>query len=158
MLSKNIAIDLGTVNSLVYVTGRGVVLKEPTVVAVSDDVADKLEAVFHFPSSKIRTIVNGIDTYLGDISVSNILTSLRTTNPLASINDARVIHQGFLDSLNTFGNRGYVNTEYIERLITLHRDQHASYFGVMIWVIMMLEQWLTRHTDQFTDWRPPTSP
>jgi len=62
------------------------------------------------------------------------------------------------DSLNAFGNRGYVNTGYIERLITLHRDQHASYFGVMIWVIMMLEQWLTRHTDRFTDWRPPTSP
>ncbi len=44
MLSKNIAIDLGTVNSLVYVTGKGVVLKEPTVVAVSED-DDKIVAV-----------------------------------------------------------------------------------------------------------------
>jgi len=37
MLTKKIAIDLGTVNSLVYVSGKGVVLKEPTVVAVSEE-------------------------------------------------------------------------------------------------------------------------
>ncbi len=34
-LSKKIAIDLGTANSLVYVVGEGIVLDEPTVVAVS---------------------------------------------------------------------------------------------------------------------------
>lgn len=36
-LSKKIAIDLGTANSLVYVAGQGVVLNEPTVVAVTTD-------------------------------------------------------------------------------------------------------------------------
>jgi len=35
--SKKIAIDLGTANSLVYVVGQGIVLEEPTVVAVSLD-------------------------------------------------------------------------------------------------------------------------
>lgn len=35
--SKRIGIDLGTANSLVYVAGVGVVLNEPTVVAVSND-------------------------------------------------------------------------------------------------------------------------
>jgi len=35
MFSKRIAIDLGTANSLVYLEGQGVVLNEPTVVAVS---------------------------------------------------------------------------------------------------------------------------
>lgn len=34
-LTKRIGVDLGTVNSLVWVQGRGVVLNEPTVVAVS---------------------------------------------------------------------------------------------------------------------------
>jgi rod shape-determining protein MreB len=34
---KKIAIDLGTANSLVYVAGQGVVLNEPTVVAVGTD-------------------------------------------------------------------------------------------------------------------------
>ena len=33
LLSADIAIDLGTANTLVYVRGRGVVLNEPSVVA-----------------------------------------------------------------------------------------------------------------------------
>jgi len=37
MFSNKIAIDLGTCNSLVYVQGKGVVLYEPSVVAVSVD-------------------------------------------------------------------------------------------------------------------------
>ena len=37
MLFKRLGIDLGTANSLVYLTGEGVVLNEPTVVAVSID-------------------------------------------------------------------------------------------------------------------------
>lgn len=36
-LSKRIGIDLGTANSLVYLAGNGIVLNEPTVVAVSTD-------------------------------------------------------------------------------------------------------------------------
>jgi len=34
MLSSDMAIDLGTANTLVYVKGRGIVLNEPSVVAV----------------------------------------------------------------------------------------------------------------------------
>ena len=34
--SMKIGIDLGTANVLVYVTGRGIVIREPSVVAVSD--------------------------------------------------------------------------------------------------------------------------
>lgn len=37
MLTKRIGIDLGTANSLVWVAGEGIVLNEPTVVAVSMD-------------------------------------------------------------------------------------------------------------------------
>jgi len=37
MFSKKIGIDLGTANSLVWVEGEGIVLNEPTVVAVSED-------------------------------------------------------------------------------------------------------------------------
>ena len=36
-LSKRIGIDLGTANSLVYLAGAGIVLNEPTVVAVTTD-------------------------------------------------------------------------------------------------------------------------
>ena len=35
MLSADMAIDLGTANTLVYVKGRGIVLNEPSVVAIA---------------------------------------------------------------------------------------------------------------------------
>ena len=34
LLSADMAIDLGTANTLVYVKGRGIVLNEPSVVAI----------------------------------------------------------------------------------------------------------------------------
>ena len=33
-LSRDIGIDLGTANTLIYVSGRGIVLQEPSVVAL----------------------------------------------------------------------------------------------------------------------------
>ena len=35
--NRDIGIDLGTANTLVYVAGRGIVLREPSVVAVNKD-------------------------------------------------------------------------------------------------------------------------
>ena len=35
--SNDMAIDLGTANTLVYVRGRGIILSEPSVVAVKTD-------------------------------------------------------------------------------------------------------------------------
>ena len=43
MFSKRIGIDLGTANSLVWVAGEGVVLKEPTVVAIRLDDGQVIE-------------------------------------------------------------------------------------------------------------------
>ena len=39
--STDMAIDLGTANTLVYVKGRGIVLNEPSVVAIIDDKGKK---------------------------------------------------------------------------------------------------------------------
>ena len=47
-IGRDMAIDLGTANTLVYVRGRGIVLNEPSVVAINQDtggiLADGLEA------------------------------------------------------------------------------------------------------------------
>jgi len=43
MLGKDIGIDLGTANVLIHVKGRGVVLDEPSVVAISSDTKQVLE-------------------------------------------------------------------------------------------------------------------
>ena len=45
-------------------------------------------------------------------------------------------------SLDAFGRRGIVKADYLARLQHEHQTAHATYFGVMIWVVTMLEQWL----------------
>lgn len=49
------------------------------------------------------------------------------------------------DSLKSLRGRGYIRPEYLDALIEQHRSGHAAYYGVMIWVLMMLEQWLQQH-------------
>ena len=46
------------------------------------------------------------------------------------------------DSLAAFRRRGFVKPDYLDHLVAQHRSGHASYYGVMIWVLMMLELWL----------------
>ena len=46
MLSADMAIDLGTANTLVYVRGRDIVVNEPSVVAVGTTVVRTLEAAW----------------------------------------------------------------------------------------------------------------
>src|ERR1019366_2360707 len=41
MLSADMGIDLGTANTLVYVRGRGIVLNEPSVVAIAEEKGKK---------------------------------------------------------------------------------------------------------------------
>ena len=49
------------------------------------------------------------------------------------------------DSLDSFKQRGYLKPAYLDQLIEQHRTGHAGYYGVMIWVLTMLEQWLQTH-------------
>lgn len=44
-LSKDIGIDLGTANTLIYVKGKGIVLREPSVVAIKNDSTKQVLAV-----------------------------------------------------------------------------------------------------------------
>ncbi len=46
------------------------------------------------------------------------------------------------DSLADFKKRGWVQPAYLDHMLAMQRGPHASYYGVMIWVMMMLERWL----------------
>jgi hypothetical protein len=46
------------------------------------------------------TIAQAIPTYRGNISVSNIFSTLRVSDPQVPLSQAQTIHQGLLDSLN----------------------------------------------------------
>lgn len=46
------------------------------------------------------------------------------------------------DALLSLRRRDYVRPAYIDSLLSRHEQRHASYYGVMVWVLMMLELWL----------------
>jgi asparagine synthase (glutamine-hydrolysing) len=49
------------------------------------------------------------------------------------------------DSLHGLRARGILRPAFLDRLERLHRDEHAVYYGVLIWVLVQLEQWLRCH-------------
>ena len=46
------------------------------------------------------------------------------------------------DSLSDFKRRGWMRPAYLDHMLAMQQGPHASYYGVMIWVTMMLERWL----------------
>jgi asparagine synthase (glutamine-hydrolysing) len=49
------------------------------------------------------------------------------------------------DSIASLRQRGIVRAEYIDWVQQQHAGAHASYYGVMLWILVMLEQWLASH-------------
>ena len=48
-------------------------------------------------------------------------------------------------SLASLKERGIISPAFIDRLLNEHLHTHAAYFGVMAWVLMMLELWFQKH-------------
>lgn len=63
-------------------------------------------------------------------------------------------HQGLkrlaVDSLNSFAQRGIVRPEFIKPLLETHLAAHPGYYGEMVWILMMLEQWLRQHAPDYS--------
>lgn len=49
-------------------------------------------------------------------------------------------------AIDSLGRRGIVRPDYLAELRQQHATGHASYFGVMIWVLIQLELWLQGNT------------
>jgi asparagine synthase (glutamine-hydrolysing) len=46
------------------------------------------------------------------------------------------------ESVRSLVSRGILRADFVEALLTKHLYEHPGYFGEMIWISMMLEQWL----------------
>ena len=46
------------------------------------------------------------------------------------------------DSLQALAERGIVRPAFVRRLLGELLPQHPGYYGEMVWILMMLEQWL----------------
>ena len=51
------------------------------------------------------------------------------------------------DSLQSFATRGIVRPEFITTLLDELLPAHPGYYGEMVWILMMMEQWLQLHSD-----------
>jgi asparagine synthase (glutamine-hydrolysing) len=49
------------------------------------------------------------------------------------------------ESLDSFGRRGIVRPEFMRALFQKHLPAHPGYYGEMVWILMLLEQWLQHH-------------
>ena len=49
-----------------------------------------------------------------------------------------------LDSLASLRGRGIVRPEFINTLVDKRLPEHPHYYGEMVWILMMLEQWLRK--------------
>ncbi len=60
------------------------------------------------------------------------------------------LHALARDSLRGFATRGVIQPEFIDALFERHLPEHPGFFGEMVWILMMLEQWFRHHRP---DWR-----
>ncbi len=51
------------------------------------------------------------------------------------------------DSLESLKKRGIFRPEFIDEIMRLHAENHSGYYGTLIWVMVMLEQWFVQHHD-----------
>ena len=54
-----------------------------------------------------------------------------------------------VDSLHALAKRGIVRADFIETLVTTHLPTHPGYYGEMVWILMMMEQWMQKHSPRF---------
>ena len=45
--------------------------------------------------------------------------------------------------------RGVVRPEFVQSLLNEHLPRHPGYYGEMVWILMMLEQWLQAHRNDY---------
>jgi len=48
-------------------------------------------------------------------------------------------------SLQRLSERNIINPEFIDRAISMHKQEHAGYYGELIWILVVLELWLEAH-------------
>lgn len=54
------------------------------------------------------------------------------------------------ESVRSLVDRSILRAEFVEELLTKRLYEHPGYFGEMIWISMMLEQWLRAHAPSYS--------
>jgi asparagine synthase (glutamine-hydrolysing) len=65
------------------------------------------------------------------------------------VNRHRALNAMATDSLHAVAERGIVRPEFVRSLLQVHLPAHPAYYGEMVWILMMLEQWLQAHQPMY---------
>lgn len=83
LFKKNVAVDLGTVNVVIYVAGQGIVLREPSVAAIADDksrevyeVGARARALLAKTPAGVREVYPVREGVVGDFAVAEEMLSI----------------------------------------------------------------------------------
>ncbi|MGE5629072.1 MAG: rod shape-determining protein [Solirubrobacterales bacterium] len=98
-MSKDMGIDLGTANTLIYVKGEGIVLREPSVVAINNDTkkvlavgADAKEMIGRTPGNivAIRPLKDGV---IADFDVTQTMLKkfIEKISPKSAFTSPRIV-------------------------------------------------------------------
>ncbi len=64
------------------------------------------------------------------------------------LSDYEPLNKLAYDSLESLKKRELFNPEFITKAIHMHSNEHAAYYGELIWIMMMLELWLQKNIDE----------
>ena len=53
-------------------------------------------------------------------------------------------------SLHNLAKRGLVRAEFVQTILTQRLPEHPGYFGEIVWILMMLDQWLAAKAPGFS--------
>jgi asparagine synthase (glutamine-hydrolysing) len=59
------------------------------------------------------------------------------------------LKQVAVDALHSLATRNIVRPDFIRSLLDQRLQEHPGYFGEMVWILMMLEQWLQAHAPAY---------
>lgn len=66
------------------------------------------------------------------------------------VNSHKPLNSLASDSLSSLAKRGVVREDFIQTLLNKRLLEHPGYFGEMVWILMMLEQWLAAKRPCYT--------
>lgn len=52
------------------------------------------------------------------------------------------LHKLAQESLHALAGRGIVHEQFVDTLLERHLPEHPGYYGEMVWILLMLEQWI----------------
>jgi asparagine synthase (glutamine-hydrolysing) len=61
------------------------------------------------------------------------------------LQESAALREQIFGNLSSLRARRIIRSEFIDRLLHLHGSDDASFYGVFVWVLAMLEQWLQAH-------------